>query len=185
MKRILLPLVLSGVLLAGCLGSSGLDRAVALRAQLLSSGCVFDTVVTADYGDRSYTFTMACQADSGGNLSFEVVEPASIAGITGQISEAGGELTFSDLALDFGVLAEGRTTPVSAPWLLVHTLRSGCITAATEDDDGYRVTIDDTYEEDALTLDIWVDQDNLPQNAHIAWQGVDILSLELQNFRFA
>ena len=185
MKRILLTLVLSGAFLSGCLGSSGLDRAVELRAKLLSSGCTFDTVVTADYGDRVYTFTMTCQSDSGGNLSFEVVEPASIAGITGQISEVGGELTYEELALDFGILAEGRTTPVSAPWLLVHTLRSGYITAATEDDAGYRVTIDDTYEEDALTLDIWMDQDNLPQNAQIAWQGANLLSMELQNFRFA
>lgn len=184
MKRIMLPIVLTGALLAGCLGSSGLDRAVELRAKLLSSSCAFDTVVTADYGDRTYTFTMACEADSGGNVTFEVVEPESIAGITGQISEAGGELTFEGLALDFGILAEGRTTPVSAPWLLIHTMRSGYITAATEDEDGYRVTIDDSYAEDALTLNVWVGQDNLPQNAAVSWEGIEILSLELQNFRF-
>lgn len=184
MKRIMLPLVLTGVLLSGCLKTTGLDRAVELRARLLSGGCTFDTVITADYGDRTYTFTMACEGDSGGNVSFEVREPESISGITGQISEAGGELTFEDLGLDFGVLAEGRVNPISAPWLLVHTLRSGYITAATEDDAGYRVTIDDTYADDALTLDIWVDGDNLPQSAEIAWQGVEIMSLELQNFQF-
>ena len=62
MKRILSVLLVL-VLLAGC-GSSGseLDRMLEFRQQLLNSnGCKFDAVITADYGEKIYTFTMVFQ----------------------------------------------------------------------------------------------------------------------------
>lgn len=183
MKRIVLAWLAVCLLLAGCMHTTGLDRAMELRAQLLSGVCSFDAVITADFPDRVATFTMHCEADSGGAVHFTVLEPASIAGISGQILESGGELNFDDQALEFGLLADGRANPISGPWLLMKTLRDGYLTAATEDSGGYRVTIDDSYADDALTLDIWVDGENLPQAAEVSWEGSRILTMELQNFR--
>lgn len=174
------------VFLAGCSGGGdSLDRALALRSRMVSSnGCTFDAEVTADYGDKLYIFAMSCQADSQGNVAFTVTAPESIAGITGTVSEQGGQLTFDDTALAFELLADGQFSPVSAPWLLVHTLRSGYLTSCAQVEDGLLLSIDDSYEADALNLSVYLGQDDLPTAAEVSWQGRLILSLTVKNFAF-
>lgn len=184
MKRAFAVLLIA-VLLAGCGSDSALDRAMALRERLLQSdGCVFDAVVTADYTQKVYTFTMKCQADQLGNLSFAVTDPETICGITGTVSHEGGKLTFDDQVLAFEMLADGQVTPVSAPWLLVQTMRSGYIKSCTQDDGQMRITIDDSYADDALQLDIWINEENVPVRAEILWQGRRILTLAVRNFTY-
>ena len=185
MKRVLVLLV-TMFFLSGCSGGDvALKRAVVLRDTLLQSdGCTFETVITADYGQTLYTFTMSCQADSLGNLTFTVMEPQTIAGISGSISEDGGALTFDDQALAFALLADEQLAPVSAPWLFIKTLRSGYLRACDPTDDGMRMIIDDSYAEDALQLDIWVDDNDIPVWSEILWKGRRILSLEIKNFNY-
>lgn len=184
MKR-LLAVLLIAVVLSGCGSNSNLDRAMALRQRLLdSSGCSFDTVITADYGQTVYTFEMHCQADSTGNLSFTVTSPETISGITGTVSEDGGNLTFDDQVLAFEMLADGQITPVSAPWLLLRSLRGGYLKYCSTEEDRMRITIDDSYADDALQLDIWVDGSDVPQEAEILWQGRRIVTLTVNNFLY-
>lgn len=170
---------------SGCGNRSELDRAMALRAKLLASqGYRFDTTVTADYGDKVYTFSMACQADNRGNMTFTVTEPESIASITGTISEQGGKLTFDDMALAFELLADGQVTPVSAPWILVHTLHDGYLTSCASDEDGLILSIDESYEDDALNVTIWLGEGDLPTAAEVLFKGKRILSLTVKNFSY-
>lgn len=171
--------------LTGCSGKSKeIERGMELRAKLLrASSCTFDAAVTADYGDMVYEFTMACQADDRGNVTFTVREPESISGITGTISSKGGQLTFDDTALAFDLMADGQVSPVSAPWLLLKTLRGGYLTAAGMEGDLLRLTIDDSYEDDALQLDIWLDGENLPARAEVLYGGRRILTLNVANFQ--
>lgn len=185
MKRVLM-LFLIVFFFSGCSeGDVALKQAVSLRETLLQSdGCTFETVITADYGEALYTFTMSCQADSQGNLTFSVIEPQTIAGISGRISDDGGELTFDDQVLAFALLADDQLTPVSAPWLFIKTLRSGYLRACDPADAGMRIIIDDSYAEDALQLDIWVDDNNIPVSSEILWKGRRILSLEIKNFNY-
>ena len=175
---------LLALLLTGCAGENeALDRTMALRANLLSaSECRFDAVITADYGDKAHRFSVACVADGQGNVTFTVQEPESIAGITGSISGEGGKLTFDDTAVAFELLADGQVSPVSAPFLLIKTLRGGYVTACGSDGEQLRVSIDDSYEEDALHLDIWLGAGDLPVRAEILWSDRRILSLEVKNF---
>lgn len=183
MKR-LVCVAMIVLLLTGCGGGNEeLDRVMALRAELLASdGCTFEAKITADYGDKTYHFEMDCLANEQGGISFSVISPDSIAGITGTVSAEGGKLTFDDEVLAFELLADGQVTPVSAPWLLVKTLRGGYVTSCGRDGDSLRVSIDDSYEEDALHLDIWLDGSDVPQRAEIIWKERRILSLELENF---
>ena len=184
MKRIISVVCLL-VLLTGCANAGdSLGRAMTLRAKLLSQAISFDAQITADYGDRLYTFSMACQVDEKGKLTFTVQEPLSIAGITGSVEAAGGKLTFDGQALSFALLADEQVTPVSAPWLLIRTLRSGYLTSCGEEGGKVRVAIDDSYEEDALHLDIWLDENDSPQRGEILWQGRRILSVSVTNFVF-
>ena len=170
--------------LTGCSsGSKEMNRGLALRSEILkASQCSFDCGITADYGDKVYTFSMNCTGDSLGNLTFTVTAPETIAGITGSVSEAGGKLTFADTALHFDLMADDQVTPVSAPWILLKTLRSGCITSAGMEDDLLRLSIDDSYADDALHLDIWLNADDRPVKAEICYDNRSILSLAVTNF---
>lgn len=184
MKRTVCLMLLL-VLLTGCAGKQGeLDRAMALRSRLLSQSVAFDAKITADYGDRTYGFAMACEADAQGNLKFTVTEPEAISGIQGSVSATGGKLTFDGEALAFGLLADGQLAPVSAPWLLLNTLRSGYLTSCTVEGGNLRLAIDDSYADDALHLDIWLDAGDQPVRGEALWRGRRILTVAVENFRF-
>lgn len=184
MKRLLAVVVLL-LTLNGCsLMESEMDKALALRNRLLGSGCTFDVAVTADYDKKVYIFDMKCNADANGSLTFEVISPDTISGISGEISAEGGKLTFDDQALLFETIADGQITPVSAPWVLIRTLRSGYIKACGKYDNGLRIQIDDSYEDNALHLEILTDESNFPIQAEILWEGRRFLSMTVENFTF-
>ena len=184
MKR-MICLICVIVLLTGCgAADTSLERAMTLRSGLLNKGAAFDTVITADYGDKLYTFGASCTVDNQGALTFTVTQPETISGITGTVSASGGKLTFGDKALAFPMLADGQVTPVSAPWLLMKTLRSGYLTSCAAEGDGLRLSIDDSYHDDALHLDIWLSGEDVPIRGEILWQGRRILSMEVKNFTF-
>ena len=172
------------LLFTGCSGKNAeMERGLNLRAQLLKAAqCRFSCEITADYGEKLYTFSMDCQGDDQGNLTFCVTAPETISGITGSVDDDGGKLTFDDTALQFDLMAEGRLSPVSAPWILLKTLRGGYITSAGMDDQSLLLSIDDSYADDALHLDIWVSDENQPRQADILYGNQRILSLKVTNF---
>ena len=170
--------------LSGCSSEDrALSDAMKFRDKLLSvEGCAFQARITADYGDSLYTFGSSCQADSSGTVRFEITEPESLAGIAGTISEEGGTVPFEDTALYFDLMADGQLSPVSAPWFFIRTLRSGCITSACQEESLLHITADDRYDENALTLDIWLENGLVPVRADILYDGKRILALEIGSF---
>ena len=183
MKRIFLVFVLC-LLLTGC-GRSKADTGLQVREQLQSSkGCSFRTVITADYTDVLYEFELDCSADAMGNLTFEVIAPESIAGISGFIKEEAGAITFDDEVLAFDLMADDQITPISAPWILVNTLRSGFLRGSTDTDEGTVLLIDDSYEERAMRLQVWLNDENIPIASDIIWDGRRILSLIVSDFTY-
>ena len=159
---------------------------MALRSRLLqASSCTFDAEITADYGEVIQTFAMNCAADPQGGVSFRVTGPKSIAGITGTLSKQGGALTFDETALYFNLLADEQLSPVSAPWVLVSALRGGYLTGAGMEDGLLRVSVNDSYEDDALNLDVWLDSSDIPKRADICYAGKRILSLKLENVQIS
>lgn len=170
------------VLLSGCSKTPDISNDVMkLRTSLLSQGCTFDTEVTADYGDRTYTFSAHWIADAGGNLQFEMTAPETIAGITGKIDSEGGKLTFDETVLAFELQADGLLSPVSAPWVMMKALRSGFVRHWGMDGEFLRTRIDDSYRDDALTLDIWL-EGNQPVRADIFADNRRILSIKVNSF---
>lgn len=184
MKRIA-AVMIALVLLTGCTGKRDeLDRAMKLRANLLGClGCSFDVNITADYGDALYEFAMSCTSGGRGDLNFTVTQPESIAGISGSISSGEGKLTFDDAALQFALLADGQVTPVSGPWILMKTLLGGYLTAVSEEEDLLHLTINDSYEEDALQMEIWLNSDDVPVCAEILYDGRRIVTMTVENFQ--
>lgn len=178
-------LILS-VLLSGCSAEdAALKQGMTFRSNLLSAeGCRFGASITADYGDELYAFSMECQADASGNLTFSLTEPETLSGISGTVSDEGGRITFEDTALTFPLLTDDQLSPASAPWIFVKTLRSGYLTSACMEDGMLRLSMDDTYEEDALHLDIWMDENRMPVRGDILYDGRRILSVEVEDFTF-
>ncbi|MBE6933616.1 MAG: hypothetical protein E7462_00960 [Ruminococcaceae bacterium] len=184
MRRIMVFLMVI-ILLSGCAADSAqMDRAIALRGKVQQKDVSFDTELTADYGDKIYTFSMKCQGDKTGNLKFTVTEPQTIAGISGTVSQGSGKLSFDDQVLAFDILADGLISPVSGPWVLLETLRSGYLTSCNQEGELLRLAIDDSYEKNALHLDIWLDSQDSIQRAEIIWQGRRVLSMQVKNFTF-
>lgn len=182
MKRIL-TLFLLIFLLTGCDDQSSVEPGLRIREKLLSGeGCAFFTTVTADYGDQIYTFNMRCQADKSGNLTFTVTAPETIADIQGTVSAEGGSFTFEKDVLAFETIADGQITPISAPWLFVHTLRSGYIRSCEIKKSGTHLIYDDSYKSDAMQVDVYLSSKGDPVQADILWAGKRILSLQIEQF---
>lgn len=178
-------LILCAVLLTGCKGDDTLSKAFSLRESVLAAeGCSFDARITADYGDKIYVFGMQCRFDTAGNLTFTVSEPDSIAGISGTIHENGGKLTFDDQMLAFPLIADEQLSPVSAPWVFMKALRSGYIHSSAQGEDYTQLCIDDSYQEDAMQVDVFLSTSGQPYRAEILWKNRRILSLEITGFAF-
>lgn len=179
-----LPCILVVVLFfCGCgATSSELDSAMELRQKILTASCSFTTEVTADYGDEIYCFRMDCNTDTAGNMTFTVVEPASIAGITGEISTDFARLTFDGTVLSFPPLTEGKLSPVTAPWIFMKTLRSGYLSGCGKDGEGLRIFAADSYDDNALQLSILTDAATIPVQADIFWNQQRILTLQISDF---
>ena len=173
----------ASILLCGCVQSKNpIDNAISLRDRIeQSDGCNFVAQIHADYGDKVYFFSMDCTFDRDGSMTFKVLEPDSISGISGEISTQGGAITFDDKLLAFQMLAEGEITPVAAPWILIKTLRSGYVRSCTSGDGNFEIEIDDTYDENALRLNIFV-ENHIPANGEIFWKGRRAMAIAIENF---
>lgn len=159
-----------------------LQQGMQLRQQLLENSCSFVADITADYGDKTYSFTVGCTADRNGDIRFVVIAPEAIAGISGRLSNEKGFLTFDETVLAFPLLADGEVSPVSAPWLLMKTLRSGYLASAGKVGTETVLTIHDSYENEALQLDIQLDESGYPKYADVFWQGRGVLSIAVKEF---
>lgn len=184
MKKCVLLAVMI-VLLTGCSNDGdAVDRAMALRSRLMAgNGSSFHAKITADYGDKVCVFQVQCQSDRQGSVQFEVLEPEPIGGISGKIDAKGGQLQFDDLALAFDLLADEQVSPVSAPWLMLKALQGGYVKSGGMEGELYRVTIDDSYDSDAMQVDVWLGADGLPVRAEILYRNRRILSLVVSNYR--
>ena len=180
MKRFL-PLLL--VFLLGCSGRDpAMETALELRSRCLGAGAVrFQAEICADYITQMESFTLQCSQDADGTMTFRVLEPEEISGIGGTVRGTEGTVEFDSTVLAFPLMAEGRLSPVSGPWVLMQAIRSGNILAAGQEDELVHLTIDDSYADNALTVDLWL-EDGAVCQAEIAWEGRRCLAMTVEDF---
>lgn len=178
--------VMMVVVLSGCQKASPpTQKAIAFRTALLSAGgCSFTSVIDADFGDRVYSFSVACTFKTDGTAELEVLQPEEIAGIRAKTDGQSAALEFEDIVLDFGVMADGKVSPMEACPLLGQCWTAAYISCAGSDGELERVTYLDGYEKEELTVDTWLDAAGLPVYAEISNQGTRCLSLQISDFRF-
>ncbi len=182
MKK-LLPLLL--LLLTGCGEEDpGMAAALELRSRCLAAGVTFEAEICADYITAWEQFDLQCTLAPEGAMSFSVLAPEDISGITGTVEGAAGTITFDDTVLAFPLMADGHLSPVSAPWVVMKALRSGCILAVNQEEELLHITVDDSYEDNALTVEIWA-ENGLLREAEIAWEGRRQVTVSIDNFGFS
>ena len=170
-------------LLTGCgTSTSEIDAVIELRQRLMVNSCSFVAEITADYGDTLYNFQMQCCADSTGSMTFTVISPDTIAGITGQINHEDAKLTFDDTVLSFPPLSDGQLAPVMAPWVFLNTLRSGFLSGCGTIGDQYLIYADDSYADNALHLEMITDSAMVPLGTDIFWNQQRIISIQISDF---
>ena len=184
MRRIL-SLCLLLVLLTGCKGEESLlSQAITFRGQLITAGgCSFRAKITADYGQEVQQFTLVCDGDGEGKVSFCVTEPDTIAEITGQMEGEEGTVTYDGLQLAFPLLVNDRLSPVSAPALAVSCWMKEFILSAGRSEELYRVTYEKKIKEKDLLIDTYFEKD-IPISAELCYNGYRVIHMEILDFAF-
>ena len=180
MKRFF-PLLL--IFLMGCSGPDpAMEAALDLRTRCLAAGQVtFTADIRADYITSIEEFSLECTAGPDGTVGFRVLEPEDIRDICGTVRGTGGTVEFDDTVLAFPLMADGCLSPLSGPWVVLKAIRSGNILAAGQEGELLHLTIDDSYEDDALTVDLWLEEGRV-QEAEVAWEGRRVLSMTFDDF---
>ena len=79
-------------------------------------------------------------------------------------------------------MIDNRLSPVAAPWLMLHMLKSGYISACGSSEDGMHIRIEDTYSNETVLLDLYTDKQNNPIRADIIWNGMRNLAIDVREF---
>ena len=177
------PIVFCVRFLFGCSNRSQIDHATALRNRIVTcEKCEFDTVVTLDYGDSTYSFRAVCVTDSSNNMKLKVIEPAPISGIEANIYADSGRFTFDNEILGFELIANDQIAPISIPWLFIEALRGGYIASCGNGDSGSFIRIDDSFKQTEYSLELWLNQENMPIGAELFWEGKRFASIKFNSF---
>ena len=161
-----------------------MERAIAFRGKLISGGgCSFRAQITADYGQEVQHFTLECEADGEGRITFSVSEPSTVEGITGVMEGEEGTITYDGLQLAFPLMVYGQISPVSAPALLVSSWLKEFILSAGMDENTYRATYEKKINEKVLLIDTYFEKD-IPISAELCYNGYKVVHMNITNFSF-
>lgn len=135
--------------------------------------------IQASYTDGVECFTLLCTQKGDEAMTFQVLAPESIAGIHGTVEETEGTIGYDEAILGFPLLARQRLSPVSEPWVMLQALRSGCLTGWSREGEIYHLTLDDSYGDDPLTVDVWLREQTI-LSGEISWRGQRQLSIQVE-----
>jgi hypothetical protein len=159
-----------------------MEAALDLRSRCLASPNVrFRAEIRADYITGFEEFTLDCETSPDGTVVFRVLSPEEIADICGTVRRDEGTVEFDGAVLAYPLMAQGRLSPLGGPWVVMKAIRSGCILAAGREGEMIHVTIDDSYDDHALTVDLWLEEGEL-EEAEIAWEGRRCISMTFDDF---
>ncbi len=132
------------LLLSACGGTGGngpQEQALTIRGEYLAAkGCGARLNVTADYGQRVYTYTVDVTSTAE-ELVLSVVAPKEVAGVTAHLVGGDSRLEYDAAVLETGPLALDGLTPLDAVPALLETARSGFMDSCTMEQLGERASL--------------------------------------------
>lgn len=139
--------------------------------------------IQADYGQGIHCFTVACEGDGEGKLRLELTAPETISGICATVKGETGELSYEGLSLGFGLLAEGRISPVAAPAIALDCWLSEFVLSAGTEGELYRASYEKKISEKALLLDTYF-ENGIPIFADMCYNNKKIIHMEISDFAY-
>lgn len=121
--------LLAAVLLCGCTGEQE-DNDLTLQLQkafLSRAGCAGTMEITADYGQRVYSYTVTFSEETGKGLSMVLTAPEEVAGITATLEEGQTFLQFDGVCLQTGPLNADGLSPLDALPACLAAMESGFV----------------------------------------------------------
>lgn len=120
----------------GAKGTTAEQLALEIRGDYLAAREISaQAVLTADYGQRVYEYTMDIHLDPE-VTTLTITAPEHAAGICARLEQELGTLTYQELSVETGPLDPQGLTPVCAVPALIEAARSGYITACSLEDPG-------------------------------------------------
>ena len=161
------------------------DLALSMRTCYLSlQSCDASGEVTADYGERTYTYS-ASFSGNGLEGRMEITAPENIAGTAVRWSEEGTELEYEGASLETGELSPDGLSPVDGFPLILECCTRGAILESCREDldsaDTLRVGIQnpDLPADVESRVDVWVDPvDFTMLRAEVSYGGRTILTFD-------
>lgn len=179
MKKLCLCLLSLALLLSGC----GTDREAARRdsfAEALSArhDLCFTADLRAEYPDKTLRFRLACEEDGEG-CTVRVLEPEEIGGVSVHLAADGAQLRFEEIRLDTGPLDRSGLSPATALPKLLSALRTGHLESVWKEGD---LTVWELIPDDALRVQVWLDDALVPQRAKLISEGRVSVFLEISDW---
>ena len=193
MRRSLAMCVLMMIpLLTACGGGAGSgseELALTIRGEYLSAGgCTAQAEITADYGQRVYTYTVQLDVE-GEETALTVTAPEMVAGVRARC--AGGEswLEYDGAVLETGPLTPDGLSPLGGAAALWEAARSGFMDSCTmerlDQTETLRVLCRSPELEagEGLETTLWFDADSHALlRGELAWEGRTVIPCILSGF---
>lgn len=191
MRRwVCVPMITLCLLLTAC-GRTGEDEAASLREHYHDmAGCSMEALVTCDQEGLEWEAKLKCEYVPGGEITVEVLEPETIAGVRAVLNDTDWSLEFEDASLNVGFLSEEAVSPATCLPRLMSALRDGWLLEENEETWNevpcMRLCVDQSGTQSGKIIStIWLRQDDgKPLRGEIAVDGEIILTAEFTSFSF-
>ena len=173
------------LLLCGCekKTDASMQRALDFRSALMGAGgCTFSAEFTADYEDEIVRFSADCVCGKDG-VSLTVTAPETLCGICAAVEEQDARVIFDETEIALDLMA-GRLAPLSAPYRLFAAWTEEYLQFAGREDGQLRMTALHGYDDEELTVDTWLNEENIPIHAEIAADGETLVFADITHFQF-
>lgn len=172
-------------LLTGCAANAAPETEVREMRTLYQSLSAVSgrATITADYGDRIYTYTAELEgcAEAG---ALTVEEPESIAGAVLRWSGADTSLDCDEVTLETGALTDSGLSPADAVPTVLTACRSGSLISCGQESDGtlLRAELENPADE-AVAVTCWFEEESWAlRRAELAENGRRIITLDFSRF---
>ena len=180
------------LLLSACGGTGGngpQEQALTIRGEYLAAkGCGARLNVTADYGQRVYTYTVDVTSTAE-ELVLSVVAPKEVAGVTAHLVGGDSRLEYDAAVLETGPLALDGLTPLDAVPALLETARSGFMDSCAVELLGEQETLRVAYLDPDIPAgqgrqtNLWFDaQTHAMLQGEILMDGYRVILCEFEQF---